>query len=110
MALLDTVWARVSWDGRIASRHGERSTGYTNAKPSPTPPEVVPLISTAAWERLEMELSRDSELRLLVVLVQVRWVSTTEREVLVVLFANCQFCCCRPAENAARRLSVITST
>lgn len=59
LALLDTAWSRVSWDGRI-NRASEAA------------PAAPPLLSPGAWEALELELSRDSELRLLVVVVRVR--------------------------------------
>ena len=62
-ALLDTVWSRVSWDGRI-DLHQQQAGEETSAAP--------PLLSPGAWRALELELSRDSELRLLVVVMRVR--------------------------------------
>lgn len=57
--LLDTAWSRVSWDGRID-------------QVSEATPAAPPLLSPGAWGALELELSRDSELRLLVVVMRVR--------------------------------------
>ncbi|CAN0557173.1 unnamed protein product, partial [Ectocarpus sp. 8 AP-2014] len=68
--LLDTVWSRVTWDGKIHqagqnSPHGVDGSGTTAASEAP------PLLSPGAWEALELELGRDSELRLLIVVMRV---------------------------------------
>eukprot|EP00752_Nemacystus_decipiens_P010481 g9338.t1 len=62
-ALLDTVWSRVSWDGRIDDRQLQHQDGEAT-------PSTPPLLSPGAWRALELELSRDSELRLLVVVMR----------------------------------------
>ncbi|CAM9474859.1 unnamed protein product [Hapterophycus canaliculatus] len=70
LALLDTTWTRVSWDGKINdySTRGDASTVEGDGDSAPH----LPLLSPGAWDILELELSRDSELRLLLVVMRVR--------------------------------------
>lgn len=65
VVLLDTAWTRVSWDGGMENSHeDEDSSGEAT-------PVATPLLSSGAWETLEKQLSRDSELRLLIVVMRV---------------------------------------
>ncbi|CAM9986285.1 unnamed protein product [Scytosiphon promiscuus] len=68
LALLDTAWARVSWDGKIndLSEEGDAGVAGENTTSAPSPP----LLSPGAWDNLELELGRDSELRLLLVVMR----------------------------------------
>lgn len=59
------MWARVSWDGRIDDAKGDTVVGTGEAQPTSS------LLSLGAWKALELELGRDSELRLLIVVVRV---------------------------------------
>ena len=62
---LDTAWTMVRWDGGLTnSQEGGDVSGET------TPP-ATPLLSNGAWETLEKQLRRDSELRLLIVVMRV---------------------------------------
>lgn len=63
--MLDTAWVRVSWDGRIGEGN---CIGVADGEENPA---ASPLLAPGAWETLELELSRDSELRLLIVVVRV---------------------------------------
>lgn len=65
--LLDTAWARVTWDGRIGDVEG----GDGGPDRDETRPGCSQLVSPGAWKMLDLELGRDSELRLLVVAVRV---------------------------------------
>lgn len=68
-ALIDTAWARVTWDGRIEQCATEEGDGVVGSEAASFAP---PLLSPGAWEALELELNRDSELRLLIVVMPVR--------------------------------------
>lgn len=77
-ALVDTAWVRVTWDGRIDQSTGSRGKG-DGVVGSEAASVAPPLLSPGAWEALELELSRDSELRLLIVVMRVRdWLAPRE--------------------------------
>lgn len=63
--LLDTAWTGVSWDGGMARSQEECGASSEEAS------ETTPLLSPGAWQALEKQLSRDSELRLLIVAMRV---------------------------------------
>lgn len=64
------MWTRVGWDGRIdQAGNGDDGDMDVGNEEMPVAP---PLLSPRAWEALELELTRDSELRLLVVVIRVR--------------------------------------
>lgn len=63
-ALLDTLWSRADWDGRISNGEASAEGGTGEDEPR--------LLSSQAWESLTVALERDSELRLLVVVLRVR--------------------------------------
>ncbi|CAM9897439.1 unnamed protein product, partial [Ectocarpus sp. 12 AP-2014] len=70
LVLLDTVWSRVTWDGRIHQAGENSPHGVAGGSDKVAAPEAPPLLSAGAWEALELELGRDSELRLLIVVVR----------------------------------------
>lgn len=69
MFLLDTAWARVAWDGRIGDVNGGGDGGP--GRDGEAGAGCSQLVSPGASEMLDLELGRDSELRLLVVVVRV---------------------------------------
>lgn len=60
----------MTWDGRI-HQVGENSPHGVDGIDTAAAPEAPPLLSPGAWEALELELGRDSELRLLIVVMRV---------------------------------------
>lgn len=60
----------MTWDGRI-HQVGENSPHGVDGSDTAATPEAPPLLSPGTWEALELELGRDSELRLLIVVVRV---------------------------------------
>lgn len=68
LVLLDTLWTRVGWDGGVAFSGGGRPGAESTKAVSQ---QGAQLISPQALNSLDLELSRDSELRLLVVFVRV---------------------------------------
>lgn len=71
--LLDTAWTAVSWDGGKAQPQEGGGGGSSSEEAS----ETTPLLSRRAWETLEEKLGRDSELRLLIVVMRVSVIRTT---------------------------------
>lgn len=75
---LDTAWTGVSWDGGMA--RSQEDGGASSEEAS----ETRPLLSHGAWKALEKQLSRDSELRLLIVVMRVSVIDVVfKRELLI---------------------------